>query len=77
MQEESIRVAGEMQKLAMEQVQKEREEGDERLQKAVSQTEQRCLKEKLDAVQVAREEERNAAAQRATKIARYVTAHYQ
>ncbi len=68
-QEEAVRVTGEMQKLAMEQVRKEHEEGEKRLEKAVAQTEKHCYDEKVAAVKIAREEEIEIAAVKAAEVA--------
>lgn len=50
-----------MQKLAIEQVKQERMEGELRLKKAVKETEERCKKEKEEAVAKARTEEKQTA----------------
>ena len=61
-----------MQKLALQMVKKEHEEGEQRLKEAVLRTEQRCEQEKIAAVKEARQEERQQAAQAAAAVARWV-----
>ena len=71
LQEEAMRVEAEMQKLAVEQVQQERREGEKRLVIAVEKAEKRCHEEQLKAVGKAREEERSVAAQHVSKVLRW------
>ncbi|CAH1784278.1 unnamed protein product [Owenia fusiformis] len=66
---EILRVMGEQQKIAFNQVQDERSAGEKRLKDAVSVTEERCHQELLDAVAKARAEERKIAADEATRVA--------
>jgi predicted metal-dependent RNase len=66
-----LKVEMAMQKLAIEQVKQERAEAEERLKEAVRKTEVRCHQELVDAVEKAREEEKNTAAEEAAKVAKY------
>lgn len=59
--EEALKVEMAMQKLAIEQVKQERLEGEQRLKKAVKETEERCHKQLLEAVAQARTEEKQTA----------------
>ena len=61
-----------MTKLAIEQVKKERAEGEARLKKAVVETEDKCYQVLLAAVAKARSEEQKNAADQADKLARLV-----
>lgn len=63
--EEALKVEMAMQKLAIEQVKQERLEGEQRLKKAVKETEIRCQKEKEAEVAKAREEEKQTAKEQA------------
>lgn len=63
--EEALKVEMAMQKLAIEQVKQERLEGEQRLKKAVKETEICCQKEKEAAVVKAREEEKQTAKEQA------------
>ncbi|XP_052770516.1 uncharacterized protein LOC128210296 [Mya arenaria] len=67
--EEALKVEMAMQKLAIEQVKQERAEGEQRLKKAVKETEQRCKRELEAAVDKARQEEKKIAADKAEKVA--------
>lgn len=58
-----------MQKLAIEQVKQERLEGEQRLKKAVKETEERCHKQLLEAVAQARAEEKQTAKEEAALAA--------
>ena len=58
-----------MKQLAIDNVQKEREEGEIRLKEAVAKTEKRCEEEKQLAVIAARKLEKQAAAQEALQVA--------
>lgn len=67
--EEALKVEMAMQKLAIEQVKQERLEGEERLRKAVKETEERLKKELEAAVASARAEEKLAAKAEAELVA--------
>ena len=69
MKETALRVEGEMQKRVLEEVQREKDEGEQRLQIAVLETEKRCHQQLLQAVSQARTEEQNAAAKQAVLMA--------
>lgn len=71
-QEEALKVEMAMQKLAIEQVKQERLEGEQRLKKAVQETEERCQKELEAAVAKARTEEKQIAKTAAEKATKYV-----
>lgn len=58
-----------MKKLAAQQVQREKEEGEKRLEEALVKAREEFLLEKSEAVQKAREEERVIAADEAKKVA--------
>ena len=74
LQEEALRVEMEMTKLAIEQVKKERAEGEVRLKSAVVETEEKCYQIMLAAVAKARSEEQKNAADQAQQEARLVIA---
>ncbi|KAL4231451.1 hypothetical protein ACF0H5_009028 [Mactra antiquata] len=67
--EEALKVEMAMQKLAIEQVKQERLEGEQRLKKAVEETQERLLKELEVAVAKARAEEKQIAKEAAEKAA--------
>ena len=69
-QEEAMRVEAEMQRIAVEQVQQERRDGEKRLDAAVQKTEQRCHEELLKSVAQARKEEREVAAKQKADVLR-------
>ena len=58
-----------MKKIAAQQVQQEKEEGEKRLREAVVKAEQKCEKEKLAAVKAARAEVQRAAEKEAQNVA--------
>ena len=59
-----------MQKLAIEQVKQERLEGEKRLKEAVAAMQARCEKERINAVAKARADEKNIAADEASRVAK-------
>ncbi|KAH3785055.1 uncharacterized protein LOC127841122 [Dreissena polymorpha] len=67
--EEALRVEMAMQKLAKEQVKQERAEGEQRLLKAVKETEERCKRELVAAVANKHQEMEQAAAAEAQRVA--------
>lgn len=66
---ESKRVEAVMKKLAAQQVQREKDEGQKRLEEALVKAREEFLVEKSEAVQKAREEEHTTAADEAKKVA--------
>ena len=72
LQEEALRVEGEMQRLALEQVQAEREAGERRLAAAVRTAEEKGQSELVLAVAKARKEEQEQAAGEKGEVIRYI-----
>ncbi|XP_053406555.1 caldesmon-like [Mercenaria mercenaria] len=75
--EEALKVEMAMQKLAIEQVKQERLEGEQRLKKAVKETEERCQKQQEAAVAKARAEEKQIAKEEAELAAHPLQVFYQ
>ena len=69
MKTESKRVEAVMKKLAAQQVQREKDEGQKRLEEALVKAREQFLLEKSEAIQKAREEDKVTAADEAKKVA--------
>ncbi|XP_033098383.1 uncharacterized protein C6orf163 homolog [Anneissia japonica] len=72
LKEEALRIEGEMQKMAIEQVRAERESGESILRETVQKAIAKCEEERIKAIEDTRDEEKTLASKEAARVAKEV-----